>query len=255
MTSPKKKSNNNILAVDIGGSKIKATTLDRNGNLTQEYNKVKTPDPPSPDEVVNAVIKVAEKFKNYDRISVGFPGYIKKGIVQTAPNLGTKAWKGVNLNRLISDALKRPVRTANDADMQGLGIVRGKGLEMVITLGTGFGTALLMDGNLLPHVELAHHSVTKKKTYDEYVGDKALKKAGKKKWNKRMKKIFKMLSVVFNYDVLYIGGGNSESIALKLDDNMKIITNKDGIKGGARLWQLDENLFMKATKNYPSPKP
>ena len=130
--------------------------------------------------------------------------------------------------------------------MQGLGVVSEQGLEMVITLGTGFGTALLLDGHLLPHLELAHHPITRNKTYDDYIGDKALKKTGVKKWNKRMKNVLDILKTVFNYDRLYIGGGNSGKLNFKLDENIKIITNKDGIKGGARLWQLDEALFMKS---------
>lgn len=244
--SKKSNTHHNILALDIGGSRIKATVLSNTGAILQPYKKVKTPDDPTPKKVLEGILEVVDGFKNYDRISVGFPGYIRKGIVHTAPNLGTEAWNGVNLNKLISVPLQKPVRIANDADMQALGVVKGKGLEMVITLGTGFGTALLMDGNLLPHIELAHHLITKHKDYDQYVGDKALEKIGKQKWNKRMKKILTMLKVVFNYDFLYIGGGNSAVINFKLSDDEKIITNKDGIKGGARLWELDENLFMKS---------
>ena len=134
---------------------------------------------------------------------------------------------------------------------KGLGVVSEQGLEMVITLGTGFGTALLLDGHLLPHLELAHHPVTKNKTYDDYIGDNALKKTGEKKWNKRMKRVLNILKTVFNYDRLYIGGGNSGKLNFKLDENIKIITNKDGIKGGARLWQLDDALFMKSETRFP----
>jgi len=237
-----------ILSIDIGGSSIKATVLNQEGELLQDYKKVKTPDPAAPEKVLEAIQSLATSFQNYDKISVGFPGYIKKGIVFTAPNLDTDLWKDVNLNKLISDALNKPVRIANDADMQGLGVVSEKGLELVITLGTGFGTALLMDGNLLPHLELAHHPVTKKKTYDDYIGDDALNNKGEEKWNKRMKRILNILKTVFNYDRLYIGGGNADKLSFKLDENIKIITNKDGIKGGARLWQLDEDLFMKYQK-------
>lgn len=237
-----------ILTLDIGGSKIKGTILNSEGELLHDYAKVPTPDKATPERVLDAIKELVGVFDDYDRISVGFPGYVKRGIVSTAPNLGTASWKGVNLNKLISDALKRPVRTANDADMQGLAVVSGKGLEMVITLGTGFGTALFKDGNLLPHVELAHHSVTKKKTYDDYVGNEALQKVGKEKWNKRMKEIIAMLKTVFNYDKLFIGGGNARELTLTLDDDIEIITNKDGIKGGAKLWELDENLFMKSNQ-------
>ena len=236
----------NILTIDIGGSFIKATVLSQQGELLQDYERVKTPEPATSQKVLEAIQKLVSDLQDYDKISVGFPGYIKKGIIQTAPNLGTDLWKKVNLNKLLTDALNKPVRIANDADMQGLGVVSEKGLEMVITLGTGFGTALLLDGHLLPHLELAHHPITRSKTYDDYIGDNALEKTGIKKWNRRMKKVLDILKTVFNYDMLYIGGGNSGKLNFKLDENIKIISNKDGIKGGARLWQLDDALFMKS---------
>jgi polyphosphate glucokinase len=240
----------NILSIDIGGSSIKGVVLDESGVVLQPFKKVKTPEHATPENVREAVVELVKDFSDFFRVSVGFPGYVKKGIVHTAPNLGTKIWKGVNINLLISDALDKPVRVANDADLHGLGIVSGKGLEMVITLGTGFGTALLMDGNLLPHLEIAHHPLTKENTYDTYIGDSALEALGEAKWNRRMKKVIAILKKVFNYDHLYIGGGNASKLSFKLDGNITLATNKDGIKGGARLWQLDENLFMKSHRKF-----
>ena len=236
----------NVLTIDIGGSFIKATVLSGDGEFLGDYIKIKTPDPATPQKVLAAILNLVAEFHDYGKIAVGFPGYMKKGIVKTAPNLGTDLWKDVNLNRLLSDALDKPVRIANDADMQGLGVVSEMGLEMVITLGTGFGTALLFNGHLLPHLELAHHPITRNKTYDDFIGDGALKKIGVKKWNKRIKEVLDILKTVFNYDRLYIGGGNSGKINFKLDKDIEIITNKSGIKGGARLWQLDDALFMKS---------
>ena len=126
----------------------------------------------------------------------------------------------------------------NDADMQGLGIASGKGFEMMITLGTGFGTAFLNDGKLLPHIELAHHPITKNKKYDDYLGAAAFEKEGARKWNKRLKKVIAILKEVFNYDRLYLGGGNAKEINFELDDNIKIVSNKDAIDGGATLWKI-----------------
>ncbi|MDN5286988.1 MAG: hypothetical protein JWR38_3262 [Mucilaginibacter sp.] len=230
-----------ILSIDIGGSHIKATILNKKGELKMDYDKIVTPAPASPENLIKAIKTLLKDFPSYDKISVGFPGYVKNGVVQTAPNLDTKLWAGVDLNKKLADALGKPTQVVNDADMQGLGVVDGKGLEMVITLGTGFGTALLLDGHLLPHLELAHHPIKDADTtYDKYIGEKALEKEGKEKWNKRMQKVFKVLKTVFNYDTLYIGGGNSDLLTFKLDKNMKIVTNADGIKGGARLWATDD---------------
>lgn len=236
----------NILAIDIGASFIKATVLNQTGELLQDYKRIKTPDPAAPLKVLKSIQNLIAGFQDYDKISIGFPGFIKKGVVRTAPNLNTDLWKDINLNKLLNNAFNKPVRIANDADMQGLGVVGEQGLEILITLGTGFGTALFLDGHLLPHLELAHHPITKNKTYDDYIGDNALKHIGKEKWNKRMKRVLDILKTVFNYDFLYIGGGNSRWLNFKLDDNIKIINNKDGIKGGARLWQFDDALFMKS---------
>ena len=132
--------------------------------------------------------------------------------------------------------LGKPAIVVNDADLQGVSVVSGKGVEMMITLGTGFGTAVLKDGVLIPHLELAHHPVAKEKTYDQYIGEAELLRIGGKRWNKRVKKIIEILKVVFNYDRLYISGGNAALIKFKLDENIKICGNKDGIKGGAKLW-------------------
>ena len=226
-----------ILAIDIGGSHIKATILDKNGKMQMDYEKIVTPRPAKPEKVLSAIKELVQHFPAYGKIAVGFPGYIKEGIVITAPNLGTKDWYHINFSQLLTDTFNKPARVINDADMQGLGIVSGKGLEMVLTLGTGFGTAILKNGVLLPHLEIAHHPIAKKQTYDEYVGEKALEKAGIKKWNKRMEMIIGILQTVFNYDVLYIGGGNAAKLTGKLADNIKIVSNEDGIHGGARLWE------------------
>jgi polyphosphate glucokinase len=113
---------------------------------------------------------------------------------------------------------------------------------MMITLGTGFGTAILNNGMLIPHLELAHHPVSGKKDYDQYIGEAELIRIGEKKWNRRMKKVIEILKTVFNYDRLYISGGNAKLLSFKLDDNIAIVGNKDGIKGGARLW-IQQNII------------
>jgi len=232
-TSPK------FLSIDIGGSHIKATILNDKGALQMPYDKVPTPMPSTPENMVAAIKKLVKAFPEYDMISVGFPGYVKRGVIKTAPNLSTDAWKDFDLSKKLEAELGKPTRVVNDADMQGLGVVSGKGLEMVITLGTGFGTAMLVDGQLMPHLELAHHPFAKGKTYDDYVGERALEKEGLQKWNRRMKKVLKVLKTVVNYDSLYLGGGNADKLKFKLDKDIKLVTNQDGIKGGSRLWLKD----------------
>jgi len=240
-----------ILSIDIGGSHVKATILNHEGELQMDYQKVVTPPSPKPKQLVEVIQTLVAAFPVYDKVSVGFPGYIKNGVIFTAPNLGTDAFAGFDLASELTKTLGKPTRVVNDADMQGLGVVDGNGFEMVVTLGTGFGTALLSDGFLIPHLELSQLPIRKGKNYDEYIGEKALEKEGDEKWNKRVKTVIGILKKVFNYDTLYIGGGNARKITFKLDDNIKLTSNRDGIKGGARLWKEDtrEHLTTSVKKN------
>jgi polyphosphate glucokinase len=227
---------NKILSIDIGGSNIKAILLDETAAVLKRFEKLPTPVPATPEKVLEVIKQLAQKFEGYTKIATGFPGYVKDGVVKTAPNLGTEQWMNFDLQKKLQVVLGKPAIVINDADLQGLSVVSGKGIEMMITLGTGFGSALLRDGILMPHLEIAHHPITRKKTYDQYVGQAELTRIGEKKWNNRMKKIIKILQVVFNYDRLYISGGNADLIKFKLENNITIATNKDGIKGGAKLW-------------------
>ncbi|PSR52177.1 chromosome partitioning protein ParA [Adhaeribacter arboris] len=242
-------SEDRILSVDIGGSNIKATILDAQGNLLNEYKKLPTPLPAAPEKVIATIQELVKDFSDYNKVSVGFPGYVRNGRVFTAPNLDTELWRNVCLQEQLKDALNKPVRLVNDADLQGLGVVKGQGLEMVITLGTGFGTALLLNGNLLPHLELAHHPVSGRKSYDYYVGERAFRKHGEEKWNQRMERVLKILKAVFNYDHLYISGGNASKIRFNLDENITIVSNRDGIKGGTRLWLQEDHHFSETCQS------
>ncbi len=228
-----------ILTIDIGGSHIKATILDEAGTPISDYERLATPQPSTPANVIDKIKELVKNLTDYDKISVGFPGYVKMGVIKTAPNLGTDDWKDYDLQSAIVRMLSKPAKVVNDADLQGIGVVSGKGLEMMITLGTGFGTALLLDGKLLPHLEFAHHPVKTDKDYDEYIGEKAYQNKGREGWNERIKKVLNILKTVFNYDRLYISGGNAKNITFELDDNIIIVNNKEGIKGGARLWKQD----------------
>nr|WP_121273249.1 ROK family protein [Pedobacter schmidteae] len=248
-----KENDTNILSIDIGGTSIKACVLNSKGDLLSEFKKLPTPNQATPETVLKCIKElVATLGDPFERISIGFPGYVKCGKVQTAVNLAENKWTNVDLAQQVSDLFGKPVRLINDADQQALGIVAGKGFEIVVTVGTGFGTALVFDGDLLPHLELAHLPITKNKDYDDYIGTKAFEKIGKTKWNERLARIIEIYKTVFNYDTLYIGGGNAKHITLHLDHNIKLSSNKDGIKGGAKLWDLEEKYHV--FTNYPTKK-
>lgn len=224
------------LSIDIGGSKIKACTLNKSGKILQEYTKVPTPQPANPKNVLTSIKDLVKDFK-YDRVSAGFPGYVRDGFVHTAPNLGTGYWAGINLAEELMVTLGKPARVVNDADLLGLGCVSGKGFEMMVTLGTGFGTAFYLDGKVLPHLEVAHHPVHKGEDYDAFIGEATYNEIGKKKWNKRMQYVISIMKTVFNYDRLYIGGGLAKKLDFKLDENIILVNNIDGIDGGVKLWE------------------
>ena len=175
------------LAVDIGGTGIKLALLDASGQIIGERVRVPTPTRPvASDTLVSAIETAAAGIGDFDRVSVGFPGAIRDGRVLTAPNLGTELWAGFDLQTALAERWKKPVRVMNDADVQGFGAITGTGVEMVVTLGTGMGTAIFHDGRIMPHLELAHHPVHGDRDYDEYIGNAALQKIGKKRWNKRV---------------------------------------------------------------------
>ena len=233
-----------ILSIDIGGSRIKGMLLDIGGNMLMDYQRISTPKFAGPENVMQGIAELSRNFPSFTKVAIGFPGYVRAGIIYTAPNLGTNKWRKIPLRDQLSDTLGKPVRIVNDADLQGLGVASGNDLEMVITLGTGFGSALLMNGTLLPHLEVGQHPFTRRKTYDQYIGNSALEDIGPEKWNKRLEKVFSVLKTVFNYDHLFISGGNAKRIAFHLDKNITLVTNMDGIKGGAKLWLKDTHYAL-----------
>ena len=223
------------LCIDVGGTGIKAVLLDVSGRPLTDRARIPTPVGATPRQVIGIIRKLAKAEGKFDRVSVGFPGVIKDGIVYTAPNLG-KGWNNFALERKLHEALGRPVRVANDADVQGLGAVSGRGVELVITLGTGFGSVVFVDGHRI-HLELGHHPFHKGKTYEDELGHRMLLKKGKKWWNKRVREAIEDLKIAFNYDQLYIGGGDSKFIRFEPPAGVKIISNVEGLLGGIKLWQ------------------
>jgi len=224
------------LAIDVGGTGIKAVILSETGKPLTQRSRVKTPRPATPATVIKTIVESAKQQGEFDRVSVGFPGVVRCGVTVTAPNLDGR-WGGYHLADVLTKKLGSPVRVANDADVQGYGVISGEGVELVITLGTGFGSGLFVDGKLVPNLEIGHHPLQKGKTYEDLLGDAALKKAGKKKWNKRLVRAIQTMDLVFNYDRLYIGGGNAARITVKLPENVKIVSNAAGLRGGLALWR------------------
>ncbi len=225
------------LAIDVGGTGLKAALLDAKGAMIGERVRVPTPSPGQPEAIVEALVKLVAPLPDYQRVSIGFPGVVREGIVITAPHFGNNIWHGFPLAKTLSEKLGKPVRLLNDADVQGFGAITGEGFEFVMTLGTGFGTALFYNGQLLPHMEFAHFPTRKRHTLNQWLGNAALKEIGKKKWNERVADTIEAFRTLLNFDTLYIGGGNAKKLTIELPQDVKIIPNEMGLIGGIRLWR------------------
>ncbi len=229
------------MAIDVGGSGLKAMLLDPHGHPVSERERIPTPAIPTPRACILRLDKLKAALPRFDRVSIGFPGVIKRGTVWTAVNLHP-GWVGFPLQQQLEKRWHKPVRVANDACIQGYGAIKGVGLEMVITLGTGMGSCLFTGGRLFP-LELGHHP-WKKFTYEDYIGRRGLDKYGKKRWNKYLLEAIHQTAATFNWDHLYLGGGNTKKIDFELPAHVSIVSNETGLFGGVALWR-DETLSSK----------
>lgn len=243
------------LAVDVGGTGIKASVLDANDRMVADRVRVATTYPLEPARFVDVVSSLVAPLPAYDRVSIGFPGVVRRGRVVTAPHFVTEdgpgspvvaalvtAWRGFGVADAVAARLGRPTRVANDADLQGMAVISGEGLEMVVTLGTGVGSALFFDGALAPHLELAHHPFRKRDTYNEQLGDAALRRVGVEKWRRRVEKALANFTSLVNFDRCYVGGGNARHLKGHLEEPFHLVDNVAGILGGIRLWEGDPHL-------------
>ncbi|MEW6270418.1 MAG: ROK family protein [Thermodesulfobacteriota bacterium] len=234
---PKKVAGPRTLSIDVGGSGLKMLVLDARGRPLNERARVATPRPATPARVLRALQGLIATQPAFDRVSVGFPGVVDHGVVRTAPNLHP-SWHDHDLAGALARSTKKPVRVCNDADVQGLGDVSGKGVEMVLTLGTGLGSALFVDGRLVPNLELGHHPFRNGETYEQQVGRAALDQIGRKRWRKRVRRMVEQLEPIFNFHTLYLGGGNARHVKPdELPKNVKITSNEAGVLGGIALWR------------------
>ena len=226
-----------ILCIDVGGSGLKAAIISPRGKYIAKRVRIKTPKERKPRQIVAALAALVAPLGRFDHVTIGFPGVVKDGKVVSAPHFGTEDWKGFALAAVMQKKFKKPVKLLNDADVQGLAVIAGRGLELVCTLGTGLGTAWFRDGELMPHMDLAHLAMHKKDDFDVVVGDQTRRRIGSRQWNRRIKKLIAVLQTVFNYDHLYLGGGNSACVKFKLPRNVTIVSNDAGMEGGAYAWR------------------
>ncbi len=254
---PKSSAAAHTLVIDIGGTGLKATVLDPDGQPEHERVRAETTYPCPPDKLVADLAELAKALPAYQRVSAGFPGVVRDGTVLTAPHFVTEhgpgsrvdvtltgKWTDFDLGGALGIALGAPVRVANDADVQGAGVVSGKGLELVLTLGTGLGSTTFRNGRLALHLELAHHPAFSGDTYNDYIGDAARKQLGTKRWNRRVRKALVALDALIFPDAVLLGGGNAAKVDTKklqqkhavLAGKVRVVGNEGGLLGGIRLW-------------------
>ncbi len=232
-----------VLALDIGGTYLKAALLDQDGEMLSDALRAPTPVRTPPVSMLNAIENLVTQLGTFDRISIGFPGALRRNVILTAPNLGTEFWRGVDLAQLIANHFNRPTRLANDATMHGLGVIEGDGIEVVMTLGTGMGFALFREGLPAPQIELGQHTAGDSPSYDSFVGDAAFRTLGVDPWKQHVYTAISRCAALVNFDKLYLGGGNARHFTqAELPDRVQLALNAAGLKGGIKLWQPQMDL-------------
>ncbi|MGB3954631.1 MAG: ROK family protein [Brooklawnia sp.] len=242
------------LTVDCGGSGIKASVLDAAGTMRAPVVRVPTPYPLAPDKLIYLVAGLASRLPPADRLTLGMPGMLRHGVVITTPHYVTErgprtrvlpelvaAWHGLDIQAALSERFGVPALVLNDAEVHGAGLVTGAGLELVLTFGTGLGTAHFDGGRLAPHLELSRGPI-RMTTFDEYVGEPERRRLGNAMWSRRVRRVVESLRPVFVWDRVYLGGGNARCITPStlalLGDDVVVVPNSAGIVGGVRAWQL-----------------
>lgn len=243
------------LTVDCGGGGLKAAVLDDAGTQHAPATRVPTPYPLPPALLVRTIVGIAASLPAADRLSVGLPGMIRRGVVVATPHYVTvggprtrvdprlvQAWDGHDLRAALSDATGLPTLVVNDAELHGAGVVAGVGLELVLTLGTGLGSAHFDGGVLAPHLELSHAPVRRGTTYDQYLGEPERRRLGDGLWSRRVLRAVEGLAPVFLWDRLHVGGGNARhltpTVLERLGPEVVVVPNSAALVGGVRAWQL-----------------
>jgi hypothetical protein len=212
-----------ILVIDVGGTNVKM-------RVTGQKKRVEIPSGPKMTAIkmVTVVRKIVASWK-YDAITIGYPGPVLHGHIVCEPhNLG-HGWIKFNFKK----AFGCPVKIINDAAMQALGSHCGKRM-LFLGLGTGLGSALIVDGVLEP-MELAHLPYKKGRTYEDYLGHSGLKQLGKRKWRRHVNEIIRQLKTALEVDYVVLGGGNARLLN-KLPPGSQVGNNDNAFRGGLRLW-------------------
>ena len=229
-----------VLVIDIGGTHVKVASTDNPVPV-----KIVSGAEFTPQQMVESVLQTTEGW-DYDAVTIGYPGPVVRDRPASEPhNLG-EGW----VDFAYETAFPRPVRFLNDAAMQALGGYKS-GKMLFLGIGTGLGSALIVDGVLVP-LEIAHLPYRKGRTYEEYVGLAGLERRGKRKWRKSVGDVIKRLRAAFVVDYVLLGGGNAKLMG-KLPDGVQMGANANAIAGGIALWQQHETI-VPSHRDEPAPR-
>src|SRR6266852_1390864 len=212
-----------ILVIDIGGTEVKLMISRKEKRKFDSGPKINSK------QMIAQIRKIVADWE-YGAISIGFPAPVRDGKIVKEPKHLGKGWVGWNPGK----SLGKPVRLINDAAMQALGSYEG-GRMLFLGLGTGLGSAVIVDGALEP-MELAHLPYKRGRTYEDCVGAAGLKRSGKKKWRRRVLDVIALLRHALQADDVVIGGGNAKLLR-ELPANVRLGTNVNAFVGGYRLWK------------------
>ena len=216
-----------VLVIDIGGTNVKVTVAGE-----EERRKVPSGPELTPQLMVERVQEAIKDWA-FDAISVGFPSPVVRGQIQLEPANLAPGWLGFDF----AAAFGKPAKIINDAAMQALGSYEG-GRMLFLGLGTGLGSALIIDNTVAP-LELAHLPYRKKRTYEDYVGERGLRRLGHKKWLVYVTDVVALLKAAFVVDYVVLGGGNAKKV-LPLPPHARAGDNRNALLGGFRLWEVNE---------------
>jgi polyphosphate glucokinase len=223
-TIMQRKAQRRVLAIDVGGSHVKLRVSGR-----RETREFKSGPTMTPRQMVACVRRLTADLK-FDVVSIGYPGVVVHGKIVTEPyNLG-RGWVSFDFRK----AFGRPTLLMNDAAMQAIGSYEG-GRMLFLGLGTGLGSALVVDGTVAP-MELAHLPYKAGRSYEDYVGDRGRRRLGAKKWRRTVAIVVEQLSKALEVDYVVLGGGNARKLK-KLPKNARLGNNEFAFLGGYRVWR------------------
>jgi len=216
-----------ILVVDVGGTNVKIRVSGHRAMRKFTSGPALTP------QKMVAQVRALSADWPYDALSIGYPGVVLHGKIVVEPHNLASGWVGF----AFAKAFGKPVRVINDAALQAIGSYRS-GRMLFLGLGTGLGSALIIDGVVAP-TELAHLPYKRGRTFEEYVGERGRKRLGSKRWGKAVADVVERLSTALEVDEVVIGGGNARRLA-RLPKKARRVANSKALIGGVRLWQAPE---------------